>query len=712
MATLEKIRNKAGLLVAVVGLALFAFIIGDLLSSGSSIRNRNQSNVMVVNGNAIDYQEYMFRENELTEVYKFQTGMNNITEPYTSQIRQSIFENILTENIIDPRLEALGIVVTPEEMTDMVEGENISPVLYQNQMFMNPETGMFDRNSVLMLLNQIKDIERAPIEYQSQLQQYKMMWMFLEKNIKRNRLNEKYITLLTKGVVANSLDAKDAFDNASVSSDIVYVMESVMSIPDSTVVVSNAEIEKLYNEQKEMFRQQETCVIDYIAVDVVPSQDDYDKASKEMDAIRAELMTTENVAALTNEKSETKYLNAFSSTGGFSTDQDKIDFVLTAAIGDVEGPIFKDNQYRLLKLVDKTEDADSVNISILTPNPRTTEAETRTYADSILTAIKKGADFIDMVLAHSVDQMMENNGEIGWMTESGALQMVNEEFKRTVFSLAAGECGIVKSNNGIHIVKVTERTKKVPKYKVADITYTVTPSSATRNQLYNALNQFIAVNNTVEKMEAAARDNGYSLIPNARVYNTDMTLGAISGARQIVRWAFNNKKGQISEIHDCENAFVVAAHKGKLPEGYQSIASVTPQLKAELAARKKGEVLAASLKSRNLSSIIAYADVMNTIPDTIRFITPATQRIATIGIEPNLSAHIAIAPLNKISEPIVGNNGVYVFEVIDRTTDEVEYDENYQIGMIDANNAYRIGQLAFRFMQQKAKIEDNRIRFY
>ncbi|MDR2915417.1 MAG: SurA N-terminal domain-containing protein [Tannerella sp.] len=712
MATLEKIRNKAGLLVTIVGVALFAFIIGDLLNSGSSFINRNQNNVIVVNGNAVDYQDYMNRENELTEIYKLQTGTTNLSESYMNQIRQSVYEEVVMENIMDPRLEDLGIVVTSQEMTDMVEGENISPILLQLPMFQNPQTGGFDRNAVIMFLNQIKNIESYPENVQGQLLQGKALWMFWEKNIKRNRLTEKYTTLLSKAVVANSLEAKDAFNSSSVSSDIAYVMESFANAADSTINIPASEIEKLYNERKEMFRQQEACIIDYIAVDIVPSQNDYDQVAKEMDAILTELTTTDNIAALTNEKSERKYVNAFFSEKGFSTDRDAIDFVLSAEIGDIEGPIFKDNQYRILKLVDKTENADSVHVSEMLLALRATEAETKAYADSILNVIKNGADFAELVQKHSVDQMAENSGKIGWLTEAGALQGINEEFKKTVFSLPVGQSAIVKSNYGMHIVKVTDRTRNVPKYKVADIVYTVTPSSATRSQLYNTLSQFIAKNNSPEKMETAAKENGYNLIANARVYNTDMAIGNITGARQVVRWAFNSKKGQISEINECDDKFVVATHKGRLPEGYQSLASVTPQLKAELAARKKGEELAANLKSKNLSTITAYADAMNTNPDTVRFITMATSRITNIGVEPKLNALVTATPLNKVSEPVAGNNGVYVFEVINRTNDNSSYDEKRQISMLEANSSYRVGGLVFRYMQQNAKIEDNRIRFY
>ncbi|MDR0743615.1 MAG: SurA N-terminal domain-containing protein [Tannerella sp.] len=712
MATLEKIRKKAGLLVTVVGIALFAFIIGDLLNSGSSFINRNQNNVVVVNGNAIDYQDYIARENELTEVYQIQMGTSTLNENYTNQIRQAVYENIIMENVLEPRLEKLGMYITPEEMTDMVEGENISPVLLQMPMFQNPQTGTFDRSAVINFLNQIKNIDGFPESTQAQLMPYKTLWLFWEKNIERNRMTEKYTTLLNKAVVANSLDAKDAFNNSVESSDVVYVMESFSNIADSTINIPASEIEKLYRERKEMFRQSETCIIDYIAVDIVPSQEDYNSVSKEMDAIKAELETTENVAALTNEKSERKYTNAFFSVSGFGTDQDAINFITTAEIGDIEGPVFKDNKYRILKLVDKTEAPDSVNVLEMMLASRATEAETKAYADSLLNVIKKGADFTEIVKAHSVDQLVEKNGEMGWITEAGALQGLNEEFKKTAFSLPVGQSAIVKSTYGYHIVKITDRTKNVPKYKVADIEYTVTPSSTTRSLLYNALNQFIANNNSVEKMEAAAKDNGYNLVSNARVYSTDMVIGNITGARQVVRWAFNNKKGQVSDIHECDDKFVVAAHKGKLPEGYQSLASVTPQLKAELAAKKKGEEIAANLKAKNLSSIAAYADAMSATPDTVRFITMATSRITNIGVEPKLNALIAMSPLNKVSEPVAGNNGVYVFEVINRTKDNNTYDENRQKNMIEANNSYRIGNYALRYMQQEADVEDNRIRFY
>jgi len=713
MATLEKIRNKAGLLVGIVGLALFAFIIGDLLNSGSSILNSGQNRVVTVNGNSVDYMEYMARENELTEVYKLQSGQQNLSEAYMNQIRQGVYDEIVMENVLDPRLEELGISVTAEEMLDMTEGENISPVIRQLPFFQNQETGQFDRNAVINFLNQIKNVESYPESAQAQLQQYRMLWFYWEKNIKRNRLNEKYNTLLTKAVVANSLDAIDAFTNTTESSDIAYVMQSFSTVPDSTITVSEAELKQLYEQRKELLRQQETAIIDFVAVDIEPSKDDFDKASKEMDEIRAELETTDNVAALTNEKSEHKYVNAYSSENGFATDKDAVDFVTAANVGEVQGPTFKDNAYRLLKLVDKTTAPDSVNVSEILLAARATEKETREYADSLLATLNAGGDFVEAVKKHSVDQLVEKDGELGWVTEAGALQGINEEFRKTAFELPAGKAAVIKSNYGIHIIKVTERTKDVPKYKVADIYYTVTPSSVTRSHIYNALSQFVVKNNSIEKLEENAKENGYEIIKNQRVVKTDYTIANITGARSIVRWAFNAKKNQIAdEIFECDGKFVVVANKGKLPEGYQSLATATPSLKADIIARKKGEQIADALKAKNLTTLDAYAAETQTNIDSVKFITMATTRITNIGNEPKLNAYITAAQPNTLSEPVAGSNGVYVFTVTNRTKDNTPYDPKTEKSNLEAGNNYRIGSFALRHIQQEAKIEDNRIRFY
>ena len=155
MATLEKIRNKAGLLVVVVGLALFAFIIGDFLNSGSTYFRQTQEVVAEINGEVVKINDYQGRVDEMTEMYKTQSGQSTLSEEYTTQIRESVFASIVREIVLAEQADQLGLDISSEELFDMVQGENISPMIQQMQMFVNPETGAFDKNALLNFLKTI-----------------------------------------------------------------------------------------------------------------------------------------------------------------------------------------------------------------------------------------------------------------------------------------------------------------------------------------------------------------------------------------------------------------------------------------------------------------------------------------------------------------------------------------------------------------------------
>ena len=711
MATLEKIRSKAGLLVLVVGLALFAFIIGDFLNSGSTYFRQSQERIAEIDGEVIKIQDYQARVDEMTEIYKMQSGSASLPEEYMTQIRQSVFDGMVQEIVLDEATQKLGMVVGPEELFDMVQGENISPLIQQMQMFVNPQTGAFDKSALLTFLKQIDvdNIATYPAEQQAQLQQAQRFWMFWEKNIKRQRLESKYTTLLSKAIAANALDAKAAFDESVENSDIVYAMQSYATIPDSTIAVSDSEIKQLYEQRKESYKQKASKIIDYIAVDIRPSKEDYDKVQADIESVKSELETTDRVADLVNENSEVPYVDAFFTENALDAEMKQ--FATTAEVGAIYGPVFDNDKYRLFKRIDKTNAPDSVKVSHIMLAGKG-EAETKALADSLLTVLKGGASFEELAKQFSADQAAENGGELGWFTEATALRGVNAEFKDAVFGTPLNQIAVVKSMYGTHLVKVTEKTANVAKYKVADIDMTVSPSSKTYSNIYNELNQFISNNHSLEKLTANAKEAGYNLVSDATVTKDDQLLGSVQNSRQVIRWAFQNDKGAISEIFECNDKFVVAAMKGSLDEGYRPVELVAAPLKAELIAQKKGEQIAAALAAKNLTSVEAYAEAMGAKVDSVKFVNFATRRISGIGIEPNLNAAVAMAQVDQVSAPVKGNNGVYVFKVYARNKDAKTYDEAEQVRTLDATNAYRVGFQAIQSLINKAEVEDNRIRFY
>ena len=712
MATLEKIRSKAGLLVLVVGVALFAFIIGDFLNSGSTYFRQSQETIAEIDGEVVKIQEFQNRVDEMTEMYKMQTGSASLPEEYMAQIRQSVFDGMVQDVVLNEATSEIGMTVCPEELFDMVQGENISPMIQQMQMFVNPQTGAFDKTALLNFLKTIDEdnIASYPADQQAQLLQARQYWMFWEKNIKRQRLEQKYTTLLSKAVSANKLDAKDAFDGTVASADIVYVMQPYSSIPDSTIQVSKSEIEKLYNQRKELFKQDESKIIKYIAVDIRPSQDDYDKASEEIEALKGEFVASENVADLVAENSEVPYMDAFFSENALDLEMKQ--FVKSAKVGDVYGPTFENDKYRMFKLIDKTVAPDSVKVSHIMLANMGDEAAVQAKADSLLDVLKKGGDFTTLAKEYSVDQAAETGGELGWFTEATALRGVNEDFKKAVFSTDVNKYAIVKSLYGVHIVKVTDKTAKVDKFKVADIDMTVSPSSKTYGNIYNELNQFISKNQDADKLEEAAKEAGYNVLSNIPVYAMDQTVGSIKNSRPVVRWAFQNEKGDISEIFECDDKFIIAAVQGSSPKGYRSVEAVTPMLKSELIAQKKGEKISQDLEAKNLNSLDAYSQAMNASVDTVKYVSFSTRRITGIGVEPKLNAMISMAQKDQLSTPVAGSNGVYVFKVYEQNKDARSYDEVAEIKSLDAANAYRFGFQAIQSLVNKANVTDNRIRFY
>jgi peptidyl-prolyl cis-trans isomerase D len=711
MATLEKIRNHAGLLVIVVGLALFAFIVNDALNSSSTYRMQSRDDVASVNGTSIKQNDYSFRIEEMTDMYKIQMQTNSVDE-YRDQISQSVYDMMVREVIMNNEFDDLGIYVTPEELFDMVAGENVSPMAQQFPLFIDQTTGVYSKAYALDVLKTFENIDNFTPAQRVEIERMRNFWLFWERNMKMQRLQEKYTNLLTKALVVNPLEAKDAYESSLESSDIVFAMQSYSTIPDSLINVDNSEIRNLYNKRKEQYRQKEGRIVDYIAVEVRPSETDYENARKEIEDLKNELATTEDMEIFAGTTSNVSYVDAFVSADMLTAEMKA--FAEIAQLGDIDGPVFTNDSYNLTKLIDKTVAPDSMKVSHIFLTSQTGVDSTVTArADSLLGVLKSGGDFVALAAQYSLDdQTKMNGGEIGWLTEATIMQMSGmKELRDGIFSAPLNQPTILKTPNGIHILKITEKTAPVPKYKIVSARLEVAPSNKTFNDIYNGLNQFVAVNNTSEKISASAAEAGYNLISGIRITTVDRVLGAVPNSRAVIRWAFENtRKNEVSNIIDCNNQFVVAVRREVLPEGYQSINTVAPILRSEIAAKKKGEQIAKSLKEKNLQSLQAYADAMGSQIDTVRYITMETPRITKIGLEPVLNAEITYAQPNQLCGPVIGNSGVYAFTVIDRIAEGRTYDEKEQILSLEAANSYK-GYQAFQQLIEQAKIVDNRIRF-
>ena len=710
MATLEKIRNRAGLLILVVGLALLAFILGDFLNSGSTFWRQSQETVINVNGEKVGYFDFQRRIDEMTEVYKMQSGNQNMPEELHGQIRESVYQSMVQEIILEQTASRLGVTVTAAEVIDMVVGDDPAPSMKQS--FINPETGEFDKSFALNFVKAMEDEEAASATglNQETLNLQHAYWNFMKRNLRTERLRAKISTLLAKSHSVSELQAKASFENDKITSDFAYVMQSYSAIADSLVTVSDAELKKMYDQRKETWKHDGERTADLLVVDLLPSEEDLSVVEAEINSIKDEFASAENIADIVAEYSDVPYLDFY--VNDSMLDPDLREFATTANVNDVNGPFLKDNTFRMMRLLSKKTASDSVRVAMIVVGSDS-EAAKVALSDSLMTVLSKGGSFEALAGEFSADPSGQQGGEIGWFTEGSAMMGVGPEFKNLIFSAPVAKPQPFSVRGQLFIVKVLEKTAVKEMYKLGDIVMSVSPSSRTQTALYNKLNQFITQNRDIKTFSQVAAESGYNAIPDVTITTSNQLVYNLPATRPVVRWAFNAKKGAVSEIFECDDKLVVAALKGISEKGYRPLSEVKDGLADEIMKEKKGEKIIANIKELSATALDEYGRLIGSKIDTVEYVSFAAMRLSGIGAEPKLNAASVILPLNTLSEPIAGNSGVYILNVYDRRERAAQFDVQAEISKLSA--AWNPQMINYQFLQvlrNGSDIEDNRIRFF
>ncbi|NCU33141.1 MAG: peptidylprolyl isomerase, partial [Candidatus Moranbacteria bacterium] len=293
MAILGKIRSKGVLLLVVVGFALFAFIIGDFLTQGSTYFNKSREVVAEITGDEINIVDYQAAIEQMVEVYKIETGQTDLNEETMAQLRNSVWENLLSEKLLFTEAEKLGLAVSKEELSEYVIGNKTHPLIMQRRTFAG-ENGQFSRPLLVQFLNSLEIVPENE-QMRQQIAQAKSYWLFWERNVKMAVLQDKYNALLGKAVTANTLEAKTSFEAAKTTYDVNYVVQPYFTMPDSAVSVSKSEIKDRYNKNKELFKQEANRTLNYVAFNIRPLKEDSVEAQEWMDKISEEFKTTDDV---------------------------------------------------------------------------------------------------------------------------------------------------------------------------------------------------------------------------------------------------------------------------------------------------------------------------------------------------------------------------------------------------------------------------------
>ena len=709
MATLQKIRDKGTLLVIVIGVALLAFVLGDLLTSGTTLFGRAQDKAFVVNGEVISTKDYADKITEFEEFQKMVSGQSSLDENTSAQIREAVYQQMVRQRLLENQTGKLGLSVSKEEINDLVHGEFISPVLQQLPFFVDPQTGMFSRTALVDFLNTINMPSPNP-EEQSIVNQYKSLWLFIEEMVRTQRLEEKYISLLSGAVITNDAEAKSNFELTQQNADMAYVVQNYFTIPDTVVTVTEKEIKAYYDKHKDDYRLEAPLVkLSYFTKQILPSDEDYAEVEAESRVAFTELQNSQNPATVVADYSQVPYRDVFMSEQMLTPDQ--IEFVRSAEINELYGPEREGDSYKIVKLIDKTIAPDSVHfrmMSIPSGSMVGQDSIVTRFTDSLYNVIREGQSFADV--ANSLNPS-SNGGDVGWAREID-LASFGSEMVETVFNSPVGELVKLSLPGQQVIVQIEERTRPVNKYKVAIIDMPVIASDKTSNNIDNELNQFVSTPEVGSKFNELASEKGYMVMPNITVSANEFTLAQIPGSRQVITWAAREKKPGSVKKFDLTNQRVIARVDQVIPAGTAPLSEVASGIRSQLLNEKKAEKIIADLKAQNLTTIDAYAEAMNSRTDTVRFVNFNTQNITGLGYEPVMNALSAFAPLNSVQGPIKGNMGVYVTQVTNRTQGTESYDADAEKNSMMNEKAYRLQMQSVEILKEKLGVEDNRFRFF
>lgn len=725
MATLQNIRKRSGLLIGIVGFAMLAFILTDLLSSRGSILQRDVNTIVEVNGEKISSQQFFARVQERIDSYIASSGDAGLAQSSRDQFLDLTYDDLLRERIMGSEYEELGIQVTSEELWDVIIN---NPSVTSIQGFQN-EQGEFDPERIKQYIALLEEQRATNPEVQQEWEN----WINFEQQLLDTQIQTKYNGLITKGLKATNLEGKMQYEERNTRSDIRLVFRPYTAISDSSIEVTENDIKKFYNQNKEeLYKQENARDIEYVVFNIEPSAKDksdaaasfnemmvdqivYNAETKQNDTILGFVNTEDDSAFINANSEQSRYFGQYFREGQLDPQYDSLMFA--SAPGFIYGPFEDQGFYKAVKLIEKSSQPDSVRARHIliafqgaeraAPEVVRTPIQARQLVDSLYEIVKEDRSQIaSLAAAFSDGPTKTKGGDLDWFGPG----MMTANFNNFVFNHKTNDLGVIQTEFGFHIVEITDQGGNSPVVKVGILDMRILPSNDTEDRIYAESNGLAGSVSSIEEFRTKAAELGAEVRPATNLRPLDKTVPGIALSRQIVRWSFNETSEEgMTNIFDLSNQVVVVYLSKVREEGFVPVDEVRSQIDTRVRLEKKGEMISKEMaEATNLDDL---AQSMGVQVNTIAGVTFANNSIQGVGTEPLVAAIASGLPLNTLSKPIVGNSGVMMIEVTNRTEAAPQEDYSTQIQQISNQYVSRVNSEVFETLKSKATIVDNRASF-
>lgn len=703
MAIIGTIRKHSWVAVLIVGIAILAFILGDLTKNRGSIPDMGK-----VNSTVLTNQRFNELATEMENNYKNQQQVAQVPAEVETQIREQVWQQFVDETLMGEQTKKIGLQVTAAEVSDMYTGQFIHPSL--RQMFTNPQTGQYDLRQVNYWIENFDQLDTAQ----------RLQWLEVEKYVREDREQQKYSNLIGMAFYMPKAIAAKVAEYGASTANVRVVSLPFQSVSDDEVTINDADYKAYYDKHHADFRvREELRDVDFITFPINPTQQDLVDIQNDVMKVWNEFQTTadDEIAFFVNAESDRAYDSTYVRANTFMAPFDQL--VEGAAAGTYLEPQITGGQWVMAKVVATAMRPDSLRASVIYILNQTagggitrSNEQAKLLADSVLALVNgKKMTFEEAVEQYSDDPRKgDTKGDMEWQLD-GNYGFLNEQIVNT----PVGQSFLFEHPQGVgyFVVKVTDKTPAAKKYRVAMITRAILPSSATNRAVYAEASKFAGQNRTLAEFTAAAQQQNMQ-VRSARLNMMANQMAGINNARSIVQWAFNedSKVGTVADqVYECDNMFVVVALKDVFKKGYASLDQVRTMIEQPVRLDKKGELLMARAEEavkagRDINSI---ATKLNVAVDTLDSISFADYYLGRYGMEPKVQSAIAVAE-NGLVGPVKGANGVYVVNV-DSRAPKAEVDGDAVRMQLEQGYRNKMRALT-QVLRDNAKVTDQRNKFF